>query len=90
MFALRLDSWAPGLKTISLMHELQKIPGVGLATAKRVVDELLDGQRPVLVVPTAAAGSAVRSAITDLGVECSLLTIEPQQAVGQGPNENTE
>ena len=63
MPTVRFTGWRPGLNKVKLNHALREHSGLGLADAKDVVDDVVDGRFPSVSVPTLhAAGVLVEEA----------------------------
>jgi ribosomal protein L7/L12 len=68
---LVVNGWAPGLNKVALTKALQTHCGLGLAEAKRMTDELLEGH-PVSVSLADTDAAALIGILEKLGVGAKL------------------
>lgn len=66
---VRFTGWRPGLNKVKLNHAIREHSGLGLADAKDVVDDLVDGRSPVVSVPALDAASALIEDASALGAD---------------------
>jgi ribosomal protein L7/L12 len=71
---VRFTAWRPGTQKVALNDAIRLHSGVGLADAKRIVDDLLDGKTPSVAVPTQTAADALVAAAEAVGADA---TVEP-------------
>jgi ribosomal protein L7/L12 len=62
-----LNSWRPGLRKIPLNKLLRARTGMGLAEAKRAVDDLLTGNPVEIRMPDRASAEALLAEAMSLG-----------------------
>ena len=67
MTAVRLTGWRKGLRTVSLVQAVNEYATGSLESAKRVVDELLDGRAVTLTIPDDVRGEEFRRVASELG-----------------------
>lgn len=67
MTTIRLTGWTKGLRTVSLVRAVNEYATGSLATAKRAVDELLDGREVTLTIPDEARREEFRRVASELG-----------------------
>jgi hypothetical protein len=64
---LTIEGWHDGFKKISFTHLLQREAGLGLADAKHITDDVLEGQPVRVKIPTHRRDSFIDEA-TALGI----------------------
>lgn len=69
MITLRMTGWREGLKTISLMKAIQYYSTGSLVTAKKLTEDLVDGEVIELTFRTEKDRDAFRREAEVLGVE---------------------
>ena len=70
-----MTGWAPGLNKVALTKALQAHCGLGLAEAKRMTDELLDGHSVSISVAD-SDGAALIKVLEKLGVAAKITADE--------------
>ena len=75
MIQVRVDHWREGLNKVELNHLLRERAGLGLAEAKRTVDDLVPGNGFVCTFHDMMAASAFTIEAGYLGATCSRLWI---------------
>lgn len=68
---IEVIKWNPGIKVISLMTIVRTQNNLGLAEAKGVIDEFLDGKMIVVKCNSAKEADELRKTITELGGVCN-------------------
>lgn len=67
MTTIRLTGWTKGLRTVSLVQAVNEYATGSLATAKRAVDELLDGREVTPTIPDEARREEFCRVASELG-----------------------
>ena len=75
MTKIRLTGWKIGMQKISMTKILQNRIGLPLPTAKRLVDDLLEGRSPSIDLPLGCDAHDLVVVMRGLGAVCD---IEPE------------
>jgi hypothetical protein len=67
MTSVVIHGWEKGLKTISLMHLLVRETGVSMQEAKRLVEELVAGQKIELKIKSVSSLEGISNELSDIG-----------------------